>query len=309
MEADAMHVRATDDVQDVHAARRNEPTTPPHRVRPASYSARATRLPVRTLLLPRRYRGALAALAAFYRETRTLGTPTAAHRARLDQWEADIHRVWEDGAPHHPILSPLRSHALPREPLLALVAAQRERQRTTAYETYDALLDYCARATNPLGQLVLAILGYRDEERIALSDAICTAVQLTAFWRDVARDFVRGRIYLPREDMHLFGVSDADLAHAVANHRADTNIRALMAFQIERAAELFHLGAPLVTMLRGRARLDCALIISDGRAMLGAIVKQGYDPFVARPQLSRTARAGTFFGAVRSISEEALHSR
>ena len=62
-------------------------------------------------------------------------------------------------------------------------------------------------------------------------------------------------------------------------------------------------------MLRGRARLDCALVISDARAMLAAIVRQGYDPFIARPQLSRTARAATLFGAVRSISEETLHSR
>lgn len=305
MKADAVHVRATDDVQ---TARRNESVTP-HAGRTATHSARAARLPVRALLLPRRYRGTLAALAAFYRETRTLGTPTPEHRARLDLWEAEIHRVWEGGARNHPILSPLASHQLPKEPLLALLAAQRERQRTTAYETYEALLVYCARATNPLGRLVLATLGYNDEERIAFSDAICTALQLTAFWRDVARDHVRGRTYLPREDMHLFGVSEADLTRATANRRADTNIRALVAFEIERVVELFHRGAPLVTMLRGRARLDCALIISDGRAMLGAIARQGYDPFVARPQLSRTARAGTFFGAVRSISEEAIHSR
>lgn len=306
MEADAVHVHATDEM---HTARRNESITPLHAVRTATHSARATRLPVRALLLPRRYRAALAALAAFYRETRALGTPTAGHRARLDHWEADIRRVWNGDALHHPVLSPLAAHGLPTAPLLALLAAQRERQRTTEYETYDALLHYCARATNPLGQLVLAILGYDDKERMAYSDAICTAVQLTAFWRDVARDHVRGRTYLPREDMHLFGVSDADLDRAVADRRADTNIRALMAFEIERVAELFHLGAPLVTMLRGRARLDCALIISDGRAMLGTIARQGYDPFVARPQLTRTARAGTIFGAVRSISEETLHNR
>jgi squalene synthase HpnC len=307
MEADAVqHVRATDDVQ---TARRNESTALPHAARGARHSARATRLPVRGLLLPRRYRGTLAALAAFYRETRTLGTPSPEHRARLDHWEADIRRVWNGDALYHPILSPLAAHRLPHEPLLALIAAQRERQQTTDYETYEELLAYCARAANPLGRLVLAILGYDDEERIAYSDAICTAIQLTGFWRDVARDHVRGRTYLPREDMHLFGVSDADLTHAVADHRADTNIRALIAFEIERVVELFHLGVPLVTMLRGRARLDCALILSDGRAMLGAVVKQGYDPFVVRPQLSRTARAGKLLGAVRSISEEALHSR
>ncbi len=306
MKADAVHVRATDNVQ---PARRSETALPPQSVRAATHSARATRLPVRAMLLPRKHRSTLAALAAFYRETRTLGTPTAAHVARLDAWEADIDRVWDGTAAYHPVLSPLAAHHLPREPLLALIAAQRERQRTVGYETYDDLLAFCTLATNPIGQLVLAILGYTDEERIEHSDAICTAVQLTAFWRDVARDYTRGRIYVPREDMHLFGVSDADLARAIARRRADTNIRAMIAFEIERVLELLHHGAPLVTMLRGRVRLDCALVISDARAMLAAIVRQGYDPFVARPQLSRTARAGKLFGAVRSISEETLNSR
>lgn len=307
MEADAVqHVRATDDVQ---PARRNERVVSLQSVRTAPHSARATRLPVRAMLLPRRHRPLLAALAAFYRETRTLGTPTSAHVARLDAWEADINRVWDGTKAYHPVLSPLAAHGLPREPFLALIAAQRERQRNTRYATYGDLLSYCARATNPLGRLTLAILGYTDDERIEYSDAISTALQLTAFSRDIARDFTRGRIYVPQEDMHLFGVSEDDLARAIANRRADTNIRAMIAFEIERVLELLHQGAPLVTLLRGRARLDCALMISDARAMLAAIVRQGYDPFVARPQLSRTARAGTIFGAVRSISEETLNSR
>jgi len=306
MDADAVHVRATDDVQ---PARRNERMIPPQGMRTVPHSARATRLPVRAMLLPRRHRPTLAALAAFYRETRTLGTATPGHIALLDAWEADIHRVWEGTAMYHPVLSPLRAHHLPQEPLLALIAAQRERQRNLEYQTYDDLLAFCGRASNPLGRLVLAILGHADDERIERSDALCTAVQLTAYWRDIARDYTRGRIHIPQEDMQLFGIGDDALARAVANRRADTNIRAMIAFEIERVLELLHHGAPLVTMLRGRARLDCALIISDARAMLAAIVRQGYDPFVARPQLSRTARAGTLFGAVRSISEETLHSR
>ncbi len=306
MEADAVHVRATDDVQ---PARRNERVMSLQSVRTAPHSARATRLPVRAMLLPRKYRPTFAALAAFYRETRTLGTPTPEHIARLDAWEADVHRVWDGATLYHPVLSPLAARHLPREPLLALLAAQRERQRTPWYETYTDLIAFCARASNPLGRLTLAILGYTDDERITYSDAISTAVQLTAFWRDIARDYTRGRIYVPQEDLHLFGISDDDLAGAVARRHANTNIRAMVAFEIERALELLHHGAPLVTMLRGRARLDCALMISDARAMLAAIVRQGYDPFVARPQLSRTARASTLFSAVRSISEETLHSR
>ena len=101
----------------------------------------------------------------------SLEPPDPTLREELYPQEADIRRVWHGDALHHPILSPLAAHGLPVEPLLLLLAAQRERQRTTEYETYDELLQYCARATNPLGQFVLAILGYDDEERIAYSDA------------------------------------------------------------------------------------------------------------------------------------------
>lgn len=304
--ADAVQVRATDDAPAAH--RIAPPATPAtHAVQ--SHNPRAARLPVRALLLPRRHRAAFTALASFYRETRTLGTPTPAHRARLDRWEADINRIWDGGAATDSVLAPLHAVGLPRAPLLALLAAQRLRHATTTFATYDALLAYCAAAANPVGQLALGILGRADAERVGYSDAICTALQLTAFWRDVARDYARGRIFVPQEDMQLFAVTPDDLARAIAMRRADTNIRALIAFETERAVELFHRGAPLVTMLRGRARLDCALLISDGRAMLAAIARQGYDPIATRPQLSRSAKAGTVFGAFRSIGAETLHSR
>lgn len=306
--ADAVQVRATEDVQAAHRMDTTRPAAPPASRMPP-HSPRAARLPVRALLLPRRHRAAFTALAGFYRETRTLGTPTPAHRARLDRWEEDINRLWDGGAATDAVLAPLHAAGVPRAPLLALLDAQRTRHATTAFATYEDLLAYCAAAANPVGRLALSILGRADAERIACSDAICTALQLTAFWRDVARDYARGRIYLPQEDMSLFAVTRDDLARAIAMRRADTNIRALIAFETERAVELFHRGAPLVAMLRGRARLDCALLISDGRAMLAAIARQGYDPIATRPHLSRSAKAGTFFGAFRSIGTETLHSR
>jgi squalene synthase HpnC len=298
--AEAVRVHATDDMQ---PARRTAIMTNTS-ARTAAHSTRATRLPVRSLLLPRRHRAVFAALAAFYRETRTLGTPSPEHRARLDRWMADIERTWSGDGTTDAVLAPLVARGLPKQPLLDLLAAQRLRHETTTFPTYDALLRYCALAANPVGRLSLAVLGYDDEERLGYSDAICTALQVTGFWRDVARDYARGRIYFPQEDMHLFGVTPDDVGRCIAMHRADTNIRALIAFETERALELFHHGAALVSMLRGRARLDCALLISDGRAMLAAIARHGYDPIVARPQLSRTAKAGTILGAVRSIGSE-----
>src|SRR4051812_14303051 len=102
--AEAVRVRATEETP---PARRTAITTKKtaHDNAP-SHSARATRLPVRSLLLPRRHRAVFAALAAFYRETRTLGTPTPEHRARLDRWEADIERIWNGATTTDAVLAP-----------------------------------------------------------------------------------------------------------------------------------------------------------------------------------------------------------
>lgn len=272
-------------------------------LRPArgAHLRRAGMLPLRRMFLPHRARPALAALTVFHRETRAIGSGIVEREtlARLDAWETQTRCILSGGGQSHPILTPLATHGLPHEPLLALIEAQRMRQRVYGYATYDDLRAYCAVAMAPVGRLILAMLGYDDAERVALSDDLCAALLLTSFWRDIARDYIRGRIYLPREDMHLFGVSEEAIAEAVAAKQADSNLRALVAFEIERTQTLLDRGAALTNTLRGRARLDCALLVADTRAMLAAIAHQGYDPFVARPMLSRLARAGSVVGALR----------
>ncbi len=109
--AEAVRVRATDEAPPARrtaiATRISARDTAP------SHSVRATRLPVRSLLLPRRHRAVFAALAAFYRETRTLGTPTPEHGARIDRWEADIERIWNGGTTTDAVLAPLAARHLP----------------------------------------------------------------------------------------------------------------------------------------------------------------------------------------------------
>ncbi|HEY7356242.1 MAG TPA: squalene/phytoene synthase family protein, partial [Ktedonobacterales bacterium] len=128
------------------------------------------------------------------------GVGAAERLARLDAWEADLRRCFADeAAPEHPYLIALRETIrrfdLPAEPFLRLVEANRVDQRANRYPTYADVLRYCEHSANPVGRLVLMLYGYRDEERGKLSDAICTALQLTNFWQDVARDYhERGRI-------------------------------------------------------------------------------------------------------------------
>jgi len=69
--------------------------------------------------------------------------------------------------------------------------------RVNRHRDFESLLAYCACSANPVGRLVLELFGHREEELCALSDSICTALQLANFWQDVALDLDRGRIYLP----------------------------------------------------------------------------------------------------------------
>ena len=90
---------------------------------------------------------------------------------------------------------------IPAQPFYDLIQANRQDQLVTRYDTYKELEDYCKLSANPVGQVVLYIMGAATPERFAASDSICTALQVIEHCQDVAEDFANGRIYLPRDDM------------------------------------------------------------------------------------------------------------
>ncbi len=243
--------------------------------------------------LPRALRPHFSSVYAFCRYTDDLGdegiTAPATRLARLDAWETDLRRCFgSTESPEHPYLIALRvtiqRFDLPAEPFLRLIEANRMDQRIQRYSTYADLLRYCEHSANPVGRLVLMLYGCRDEERQLLSDAICTALQLTNFWQDVASDYQeRHRIYLPLEDMARFGYNEA----ALARGEVTPAFRALMAFEVERARRLFYQGLPLLARLEGLPRRTVALFVLGGLEILAAITQRSYDVLSQRPTLSR----------------------
>src|SRR4029077_4500462 len=127
-------------------------------------------------------------------------------------------------------------------PFLDLLVAFEQDQRVKRYGTYQELLGYCVHSANPVGRLVLYLCESFDEERAALSDCICTGLQLANFWQDVARDHAIGRVYLPQEDLERFGITE----DALKAPRFSPAFAALVRFEVDRARELFHKGWPLI---------------------------------------------------------------
>jgi squalene synthase HpnC len=218
---------------------------------------------VASLVLGRETRDHLLAIYGFARLVDQLGDDVDGDRlSHLDWLERELDRVY-DGEPEHPIMRRLaptvHARALPRGPFVRLIDANRRDQRQAAYATFDELVDYCDLSANPVGELVLYVFGVATPERIALSDDVCTALQLLEHWQDVHEDWQRGRVYLPAEDLERFGVAAGETSPA------------LLEFEIERARALLDRGAPLVGTLRGRARLAVAGYVGGGRAGLDAL--------------------------------------
>ncbi|HEV3321334.1 MAG TPA: squalene synthase HpnC [Solirubrobacteraceae bacterium] len=277
------------------------PSAAPHRLppdlpTPAAVMARAggENFPVASRVLPRRVREHLLALYGFARLVDELGDadvrPAAERLAALDWLEGELERAYA-GAARNPLLvrlqSTVRECALPREPFLRLIEANRRDQRVARYDTWEQLLGYCHLSADPVGELVLGVFGAAAPERVALSDRICTALQLAEHWQDVAEDLRAGRIYLPAEDLERFGCTERDLAQPAAQWR----VKGLIAFEVARTRELVREGAPLIGMLHGRERLAVAAFVSGADAALGAIERAGYDVLEGPPRAGRARRA------------------
>jgi squalene synthase HpnC len=262
--------------------------------------AHAENFSVATLLLPRPLLPHFHAVYAWCRWADDLADEAGggARALELLQWWRDELGRCFAGEPRHPVLVALRAtverYAIPPQPFLDLLFAFEQDQLVKRYATYEQLLDYCRHSANPVGRLVLSLFECCGAERAELSDRICTALQLTNFWQDVARDSALGRVYLPEEDMDRFGYPEADLRR----QRFTTAFARLMHFEVERARDLFYRGLPLVDRVPAAVRVDVELFARGGLAVLGKIERQGYNVWRRRPRLSKWEKAALMARAV-----------
>jgi len=260
----------------------------------ASIDARASgeNFPVVSLLAPRFARPHLRAVYGFARVVDNLGDEAAGDRgALLDELEREL-----EGPPRTEIMR--RLHAtiadcgLPLELFRRLIEANRIDQVRRRYETWDDVREYCTYSADPVGRLVLGIYGRADEPAlVAMSDAVCTGLQLVNFVQDPPRDLSLGRVYLPQEDLRRFGVDARDLAGPLRPSVAE-----LLRFEGVRARALLERGLPLRQALGGRAGLSVALYARGGLAALDALERAGWDVFTSRPAPTRIAFARLALG-------------
>jgi|GEM_PF-428960 len=274
-------------------------------------------------LVPARLRDDFAAVYAFCRWADDLGdetgnSPDARARATdlLSWWRTELDNCYQ-GHATHPVYIALRQtiqrHALPITPFADLISAFQQDQTLTEYQTWDQLTDYCRRSADPVGRLVLMLFGYRLEDdlakgtnRFAMSDATCTALQLTNFWQDVRRDLLeRDRVYLPAHDCGL----DAATLRSWLDRASDPACRVpfirAMRPLIDRTQALFDQGSLLVPTLSREARPVVWLFAAGGRRVLSSVRACAGATLWHRPRLSKFSKG---FLVLRALADARLAS-
>lgn len=155
------------------------------------------------------------------------------------------------------------------------------------YNTWEDLELYCYRVAGTVGLMTLPVLGtapgYTLEEAREPALALGIAFQITNILRDVGEDALRGRIYLPREDMARFGVTDAQILDGVVNQ----NYVDLLKYEIARAEQYYAKAETGISMLAPEARLAVASSLRVYKAILDRIVANDYDNFRKRAYVSK----------------------
>ena len=245
--------------------------------------------PVASLLLPPRFRHPIALIYRFAREADDLADegslPAPARLAQLERFREQLRKIERGSPPDIPwfteLAAVIREHGLPVAAFTDLLSAFEQDVTRKRYADFAEVLDYCRRSANPVGRLLLQLFRNANERHCEWSDSICSALKLVNFWQDVAIDYAKGRIYLPRDEMRRHGVTEQH----IAGQRCDDAWRALIQSQIERARAMLRAGEPLGRALPGRIGLEIRATVQGGLRILEKLERARCDMFRNRPVL------------------------
>lgn len=261
------------------------------------------------LFLPPERRRAITALYAFCREVDDVvdaQIDPAIARAKLAWWREEIGRLF-DGAPQHPVTKALAeaiaAFNLPREHFLEIIDGMEMDLDYDSYPSFKELSLYCHRVASMVGIMSAEIFGYQDRHTPRYAHQLGTAFQLTNILRDVREDAMRGRLYIPLDELKRFNVGVGEIMGNQTNDR----IRALLRFQAERARDYYRRAfeqLPEVDRYAQRAGLAMAAIYL---ATLQEIDRDGYNVLERRIALTPIRKLWLAWKTVRQ--EKTRHRR
>ena len=255
--------------------------------------------------LPQRRQDAMTVLYAFCRELDDVVddcTDMQVAQTTLNWWRADLAKVFDGGAPEHPVCRALQSvvaeFALPHEELAEIIEGMQMDLTQARYANFAELQLYCHRVAGVVGRLITRILGFSRPETLDYADKMGLALQLTNIIRDVGEDARNGRIYLPMEDLQRFDVP----AQTIMQAAPTPQFAELMAFQIARARATYREALALLPAADKKAQKMGLILAAIYYALLNEIERDGaqnvlkYKIAIPGPRKKRIALKIWLFG-------------
>jgi phytoene synthase len=212
---------------------------------------------------------------------------------KLLRMEEKIKLAYTQGENGDPLLESFRqtvdNYKIPREYFDELIAGMRMDLRIKRYSYFPSLYDYCYRVAGVVGLIMLKVFGYKDTAAEGYAVKLGVAMQLTNILRDIKEDSLRGRIYLPLEDVERFGVGEEQITAC----RMNENFKELLRFQIKRCRKYYDdssAGIGLIDNPASRFVVLCMKEMYSG--ILDEIEKNDYDVFGRRACVGKLKKIG-----------------
>jgi phytoene synthase len=249
-------------------------------------------------LLPGEQRKAMCAIYAFMRYCDDLSDEPGATRERIEQWRAALDAALQGVTAAHPSLPAFHDtvtrYRIPGRYFHEMIDGVASDLEPRRFETFAQLYRYCYQVASVVGLTTIHVFGFDSPEALPLAEKCGVAFQLTNILRDIREDAARDRIYLPREDLARFRVSEEDIRGGVRT----PEFIDLMDFEAGRARDYYKQSRPLLDLVHRPSRASLSALISIYSRLLHRIERSNYDVFARRISLSAAEKSWI---AVRAV--------
>jgi len=250
-------------------------------------------------LLPAAKRDAMNTVYAFCRKTDDIVDEDVMSQEMksqtLTKWRSEFENALK-GDSEYSLLNTLGTTIaqfnIPLDPFFNLIKGMEMDLNYNRYENFEDLRLYCYRVASTVGLMCIEIFGYKHKSAKDFAENLGIALQLTNILRDIKKDALKNRIYLPREDLRRFNYSEEELLTSVYNN----NFVSLMRFEVERANIYFDKATRLLHMDDKVSMFAARAMQHIYHRLLDRIVENNYDIFSNHVKVSKFEKVGIALG-------------